>query len=179
MSKKPFKKPSFSGGPKALLVGIVIMIALMYALTQLTDYARNMSDLTYKEFLDKVKSDEVKSIVINGQQVDGILKKDDQKFQATVVQRDGDFDLFEKHGVDYSIATPGVASNFWYILLLITLLVILGAASAWYINKQGKNNGGGQGGLFNMGKAVQKSLCQILLKKNLHPLQVLTKLKKN
>jgi hypothetical protein len=48
MSKKPFKKPSFSGGPKALLVGIVIMIALMYALTQLTDYARNMSDLTYK-----------------------------------------------------------------------------------------------------------------------------------
>ncbi|MDP3788035.1 MAG: ATP-dependent zinc metalloprotease FtsH [Candidatus Chromulinivorax sp.] len=156
MSKKPFKKPSFSGGPKALIVGIVIMIVLMYALTQLTDYARNLSDLTYKEFLDKVKSDEVKSIVINGQQIDGILKKDDQKFQAVVAQRDGDFDLFEQHGVDYSIAAPAVASNLWYVLLLIGILVLLGAASAWYINRQGKNNGGGQGGLFNMGKSRAK-----------------------
>ena len=58
MSKKPFKKPSFSGGPKALLLGIVILVGLMYVLTQLTDHARNMSDLTYKEFLDKVKADE-------------------------------------------------------------------------------------------------------------------------
>ena len=156
MSKKPFKKPSFSGGPKALLLGIVILIGLMYALTQLTDYARSMSDLTYKEFLDKVKADEVKSVVINGQQVDGVLKKDDQRFQATVAQRDSDFDLLEEHGVEYSIAAPSVTSNYWYILLLIALLVILGAASAWYINKQGKNNGGQGGGLFNMGKSRAK-----------------------
>lgn len=156
MSKKPFKKPSFSGGPKALLIGIVIMIGLLYALTQLTDLARNMGDLTYKEFLDKVKSNEVKSVVVNGQQVEGFLTND-QKFQATVAQRDGDFDLFDSHGVDYSVASPGVASNFWYIMLLIAILVILGAASAWYINKQGKNNGGGQGGgLFNMGKSRAK-----------------------
>jgi cell division protease FtsH len=154
MSKKPFKKPSFSGGPKALLVGIIIMIGLLYALTQLTDYARNLSDLTYKEFLTKVRADEVKSVVIDGQQVDGLLK-DDSKFQATVAQRDKNFDLLDEHNVDYAIATPGVASNFWYILLLITILVILGAASAWYINKQGKNNNG-QGGLFNMGKSRAK-----------------------
>ena len=156
MSKKPFKKPSFSGGPKALLIGIVIMIGLLYALTRLTDIARDMGDLTYKEFLDKVKSNEVKSVVVNGQQVEGFLTND-QKFQATVAQRDGDFDLFDSHGVDYSVASPGVASNFWYIMLLIAILVILGAASAWYINKQGKNNGGGQGGgLFNMGKSRAK-----------------------
>lgn len=155
MSKKPFKKPSFSGGPKALLIGIVILIGLMYALTQLTDYARNMSDLTYKSFLDKVRSNEVKSVVINGQQVEGLLK-DDQRFQATVAQRDSDFDLFEKHDIDFSITTPTAASNFWYIFLLIAILVILGAASAWYINKQGKNNGAQGGGLFNMGKSRAK-----------------------
>jgi len=155
MSKKPFKKPSFSGGPKALLIAIIIMVGLLYALTQLTDYARNMSDLSYKEFLDKVRSGEVKTVVINGQQVEGLLKND-QKFQATVVQRDADFDLFEKYGVDFTIATPGVASNFWYILLLIAILTILGAASAWYINRQGKNNGGQGGGLFNMGKSRAK-----------------------
>ena len=156
MSKKPFKKPSFSGGPKALLAGIFIMVVLLYALSQLTDIARNMSDLTYKEFLDKVRTNEVKSVVINGQQVEGLLK-DDKKFQATVAQRDTDFDLLEEHGVDYSIATPSVASNFWYIMLLILILTLLGLASAWYINRQGKNNGGqGGGGLFNMGKSRAK-----------------------
>lgn len=163
MSKKPFKKPSFSGGPKSLLIAIVVMVGLLYALTQLTDYARNMGDLTYKEFLDKVRSGEVKSVVINGQQVEGLLTNN-QKFQATVVQRDGDFDLFEKYNVDYSIASPGVGSNFWYILLLIAVLIILGALSAWYISKQGKNNGGQGGGLFNMGKSRAKIFMPNVIK---------------
>jgi cell division protease FtsH len=155
MSKKPFKKPSFSGGPKALLIGIIIMFALLFALTQLTDYAKTLHEFTYKEFLDQVKSGRVQSIVINGQQVDGILK-DNQRFQATVVQRDTDFDLFEKYGVDYSVATQGVTSNFWYIILLLSVLLILGILSAWYINRQGKGNGGQGGGLFNMGKSRAK-----------------------
>jgi cell division protease FtsH len=155
MSKKPFKKPSFSGGPKALLIGIVIMVGLLFLLTQLTDYAKNLNEFTYKEFLDQVKADKVQSVVINGQQVDGVLKND-QRFQATIVQRDGDFDLFEQHGVDYSIATPAVTTNFWYIILLLSVLLILGLASAWYVNKQGKNNGGQGGGLFNMGKSRAK-----------------------
>ena len=89
MSKKPFKKPSFSGGPKALLIGIIIMFALLFALTQLTDYAKTLHEFTYKEFLDQVKSGHVQSIVVNGQQVDGVLKNN-QRFQATVVQRDTD-----------------------------------------------------------------------------------------
>ncbi len=155
MSKKPFKKPTFSGGPKALLIGIIVMVGLLFALTQLTDYAKNLNEFTYKEFLDQVRSSQVKSVVINGQQVDGILKND-QRFQATIVQRDTDFDLFEQYGVDYSIATPGVASNFWYIILLLVVLLILGLVSAWYINKQGKSNGGQGGGLFNMGKSRAK-----------------------
>lgn len=155
MSKKPFKKPSFSGGPKALLIGIIIMIGLLFLLTQLTDYARNLNDLSYKTFLDKVRGNEVKTVVVNGQQVEGLLIND-QKYQATVAQRDADFDLFEKHGVDYSVASPGLASNIWYILLLIGILAVLGAASAWYINRQGKNNGGQGGGLFNMGKSRAK-----------------------
>ena len=147
MSKKPFKKPSFSGGPKALLIGIIIMFGLLFVLTQLTDYANSLNEFTYKEFLDQVKSGQVQSVVINGQQVDGVLKNS-KKFQATIAQRDGDFDLFEQHGVDYSVAAPGVASNFWYIVLLLSVLLILGLASAWYINRQGKNNGGQGGGLF-------------------------------
>ncbi|MGZ6250689.1 MAG: ATP-dependent zinc metalloprotease FtsH [Candidatus Chromulinivorax sp.] len=155
MAKKPFKNPLFSGGPKALLIGIVIMVGLLYLLTQLTDYARTMTDLSYKEFLDKVRTDQVKSIVINGPQVDGVFK-DNQRFQATVAQRDSDFDLFEQHGVDYALTAPAVTSNLWYVLLLIGLLAILGAASAWYINRQGKNNGGQGGGLFTMGKSRAK-----------------------
>lgn len=155
MSKKPFKKPFFSGGPKALLIGIIIMVGLLFLLTQLTDYARNLNDFSYKTFLDKVRGNEVKSVLINGQQAEGLLMND-QKYQATIAQRDCDFDLFEKHGVDYAIAAPSLVSNFWYILILIGILSILGALSAWYINRQGKNSGGQGGGLFNMGKSRAK-----------------------
>ncbi|MBP6870193.1 ATP-dependent zinc metalloprotease FtsH [Candidatus Babeliales bacterium] len=155
MSKKPFKKPSFSGGPKALLIGIIIMIGLLFLLSQLTDYARNLEDFSYKTFLDKVRANEVKTVVVNGPQVEGVLKND-QRYQANVLQRDADIDLFEKHGVDYSVAAPGLGSNIWYLLLLIGILIVLGAASAWYINRQGKNNGGQGGGLFNMGKSRAK-----------------------
>ena len=156
MSKKPFKQPSFNGGPKALFIAIVVLVGLLYALTQLTDYARNMSDLTYKEYLDKVRLDEVKSVVISGQQIDGVFK-DDQKFQSTVVQRDSDIELLDQHGVDYSVASSGASTNIWYVMLLILLLTGLGLLSAWYINKQGKgNNNQGGGGLFNMGKSRAK-----------------------
>lgn len=187
MSKKPFKKPSFFGGPKALFLAIIVLVALLSVLTQLTDYARNISDITYKEFLDKVRVDEVKSVVISGQQVDGVFKNDqkfqatisaadqtksfaltgsmvggqlasqNQNFQATVTQRDGDFDLFDKHGVDYKIIAPAAPTNIWYIVFLILFLTGLGLISAWYINKQGKgNNSQGGGGIFNMGKSRAK-----------------------
>ena len=155
MSKKPFKKPSFSGGPKALFIAIVVLVGLLFVLTQLTDYASNMSNLTYKEFLDKVRSNEVKSVVISGQEIDGVFK-DDKKFQATVVQRESDIELLDQHGVDYSVASPGVSSNFWYVVLLLLFLSLCGMISAWYINKQGKNSNGQGGGLFNMGKSRAK-----------------------
>lgn len=265
MSKKPFKKPSFFGGPKALFLAIIVLVALLSVLTQLTDYARTISNLSYKEFLDKVRADEVKSIVITGQEIDGLLKNNqkfqvtmnlsdqtksfaisgamlgnqvkevvqdrqkienptiqlvaephistdasgqsqvgtdeiqedqttgylnqintgfkdieralgghqellvdlsqkidnarsqNQSFQATIVQRDGDFDLFDKHGVDYSVTPTGSSTNLWYVILLILFLVGLGLISAWYLNKQGKgNNNQGGGGLFNMGKSRAK-----------------------
>lgn len=186
MSKKPFKRPSFSGGPKALFVAIVVLVALLYTLTQLTDYARNISELTYKEFLEKVQSDQVKSIVISGQQIEGVFKNEQrfqtsmnpgdqkrtfafagslsnqsqasnaQEFAATITQRDGDLDLFDKHGVEYIIVVPS-QSNIGYLILLLLLLTVLGLISAWYINKQGKgNNSQGGGGLFNMGKSRAK-----------------------
>lgn len=155
MSKKPFKKPSFSGGPKALLAGIVIMMVLLYFLTQLTEHARNLNEFSYKEFLDQVRSGQVKSIEINGPQVNGLLK-DDQKFEAVIAQRDSDFDLLDKNNVDVEIVAPTVGSHFWYIILLLSILLILGLASAWYITKQGKGNGGQAGGLFSMGKSRAK-----------------------
>lgn len=188
MSKKPFKKPSFFGGPKALFIAIIVLVGLLSVLTQLTDYARNMSDLTYKQYIEKVRADEVKSVTISGQHIDGVFKNDqffqvtlssadqsksfvisgtmlgheskntdDPNFQATIVQRDGDFDLLDKHGVTYKIIPPAAPTNVWYVILLVLFLVSLGLLSAWYLNKQGKgNNNQGGGGLFNMGKSRAK-----------------------
>ncbi len=188
MSKKPFKKPSFSGGPKAVLIAIIVMAALFGVLFQLSYYADTITQLTYKEFLDKVRHGDVAKIFMNDNQIDGMFKDGkhfqttatyadevtkflvsgslspivtqdgvEQEIQATITQRPGDFDLFDEYGVVYTIIpSTNVSSNGWYILLLIAILVALGGLSAWYINRQGKNNGGQNGGLFNMGKSRAK-----------------------
>src|SRR3990167_6955658 len=104
MSKKPFKKPSFFGGPKFLFIAIIILVGLLFVLTQLTDYASNISDLTYKEFLDKVRTDQVQSVLISGQQVEGVFN-DGKRFQANVVPREKDIEILDQHGVDYSVAS--------------------------------------------------------------------------
>lgn len=156
MSKKPFKKPSFFGGPKGLLLGIIVAVGLLYALTQLTDYARNIGNISYKEFLDKVRSGQVKKITVSGPFVEGVLNNN-QEFQTVVAQRASDFDLFEQQGIDFSISSPSMSAGMWQIFLLIGVLGLLGMISAWYMMRQGKGNGArGGGGIFSIGKSRAK-----------------------
>jgi cell division protease FtsH len=152
------KKPSF-GGPQKILLGIIIVFALIATLTKLTDYTQNISSINYKEFLEKVRGGQVNKVYVAGQQVEGVLKNG-QSFQTIVAERERDFDLFEKHGVDFSVASSSATNNFWQIILFFLALGLLGAAGAWYMSRQAKNgaNRGGSGGIFSIGKSRAKML---------------------
>ena len=159
-------KPFNSFGPKGLLIGIIVAVGLMATLTHLTDYAKNIGNISYKEFLDKVKSNQVKAVTVSGQFVDG-LTQDNQKFQTVVAERPSDFDLFEQHGVDFSVNTPSMSTSSWHVFLVIAVLMILGLISGWYFTRQMRNggkNGGGAGGIFNIGKSRAKMFLPSTIK---------------
>lgn len=152
------KRPSF-GGPQKILLGIVIIFALVAVLTKLTDYTQNISQISYKEFLEKVRDGQVSKVHVTGQQVEGMLKNN-QSFQTVVAEREKDFDLFEKHDVDFSVSSNAAANSFWQIILFFSVLGLLGFVAMWYMGRQGKSGGsrGGGGGIFSIGKSRAKMI---------------------
>lgn len=158
-------KPFNSFGPKGLFLGIVVTVGLLAVLAKLTEYVQDIGTISYKEFLDKVRQDQIKKISIAGQFVEGVTK-DNQKFQTVVAERASDFDLFEQHGVDFSVSTPRMASGTWLLVVVVGLLLFLGILSGWYMMRQagGGKGGGGNGGLFNIGKSRAKMFLPSMIK---------------
>jgi len=158
-------KPFNSFGPKGLLIGIIVVVGLFAILTQLNDVAKDIGTISYKEFLDKVRQDQVKTVHKSGQFVHGITK-DNQKFETIVAERAGDFDLLEQHGVDFSVSTPPMSAGAWHLFMIIGILMLLGVISGIYFMRQMRNGGknGGSGGLFNIGKSKAKMFMPSTIK---------------
>ncbi len=159
-------KPFNSFGPKGLFIGIVVAVGLLAALTKLTDYAQDIGTISYKEFLDKVRQGNVSDVTLAGQFVDGVTK-DNKKFQTMVASRPTDFDLFEQHGVNFSVTTPPMSAGAYHVLIIIGLLLFFAVFSGWYMMRQMRNggkNGGAGGGLFNIGKSRAKMFLPATIK---------------
>lgn len=157
------KKPSF-GGPQKILLGIIIVFALVGLLTKLTDYTKGITAITYKEFLEKVRGNQVKAVHVSGQQVEGVLKSN-ETFNTIVVEREKDFDLFEKHGVDFSVSQATGTNNFWQLLIFLSVLGVLGIVAMWYVGRQNKGAGSrGGGGIFSIGKSRAKMFMPSAMK---------------
>lgn len=159
------KKPFSSFGPKGLLIGIIITVFLVGLLTKLTEYAQGMGTISYKEFLEKVRDNRIKDVHISGQFVEGVTK-DNQRFQTVVAERPQDFDLFEQHGVNFTVSPPSLSTSSWHVFMFIGVLMLLGIISAWYLMRQMKNGGGRGtgGGIFNIGKSRAKMFLPSMIK---------------
>lgn len=161
------KKPFNSFGPRGLLIGIIVAVFLFASLAKLTEYAQGMGIISYKEFLDKVRDDKVKKLNISGQFVEGVTK-DNQQFQTIVAERPQDFDLFEKHNVEFSVSSPSMSTGAWHVFMVIFALMLLGIISVWYMMRQMKGgNGGGRGGaggMFSIGKSKAKMFLPSTIK---------------
>ncbi len=159
------KKPFNSVGPKGLLIGIIVTFFLIGSLAKLTEYAQGMGTISYKEFLDKVRNDHIKEVNVSGQFVEGVTK-DNKHFQTVVAERPQDFDLFEKHDVNFAVSPPSVSTGAWHVFMVIAVLMLLGLFSAWYLMRQMKNGGGRGtgGGIFNIGKSRAKMFLPATIK---------------
>ena len=157
-NNKNTKKNQLQGGPRNLIFGVLFMVGCILILARLTDYTRQTSVIPYSTFLSKVDQNQVASVHINGQEVHGKFK-DGGHFETTVAENNKDWDLLKAHGVEFSVVNAGNQFNIWYLtMLLIALggLVLIG----WFIYRQARNigsgNGGGAGNIFSMGKSRAK-----------------------
>lgn len=160
------KKPFSSVSPIGILIGMIVLVLLVVTLTKLTDYVQNVGTISYKEFLDKVRDNKIKSVEIAGQFVEGVTT-DNQSFQTVVAERPQDYDLFEKHNVDFKVSPPSVSTGAWYIFLFVGILMVLGIVSVLYFVRQMKSGGGdrgGAGGIFNIGKSRAKMFLPATIK---------------
>lgn len=161
------KKPFSSINPVALLAGIIFCVFLFAVLSKLTDYVQGVGTISYKEFLDKVRENKIKAVDISGQFVEG-KTTDNQSFQTVVAERPQDFDLYEKHNVDFKVSPPAVSTSAMLIFLFIGVLMLLGIISVWYFVRQMKGGGGDRngsgGGIFNIGKSRAKMFLPATIK---------------
>ncbi len=167
-NNKNTKKNQLQGGPRNLIIGVLFMVGCILILARLTDYTRQTSVIPYSTFLSKVEQNEVASIHINGQEVHGKFK-DGGHFETTVAENTKDWDLLKAHNVEFSVVNAGNQFSVWYLtMLLIALggLVLVG----WFIYRQAKNvgggNGGGAGNIFSMGKSRAKMFMPSAIKEN-------------
>ncbi len=162
------KKNQFQGGPKNLILGVMLMVGCILVLAYLTDYTRKTSVIPYSTFLQKVEEDQVKWVHINGQDVRGKFK-DGVSFETVVAENANNWDLLKAHNVEFSVMSVSNQINIWYIITLFSVLgglILVG----WFIYRQAKNissgGGGGAGNIFSMGKSRAKMFMPSAIKEN-------------
>lgn len=164
MKNKLNKSPLFQGGPKNLLILLMVMVGGLLLLHQFTDYARQIKTVSYDSFLKSVESDEVKEIHVAGQDVYGIFR-DGTRFETVVGKNPKNWEMLKEHNVQVWVASPSNQVSLWYIFPFLFLLMSLWAI--WYYIKQARGGqGGGQGGnnIFTMGKSRAKMFMPSTIK---------------
>lgn len=155
--KKTTKKNPVPGGPRNLVIAVLIIVGSLFILTKLTDYARQVQTLSYSTFLKRIEHGDVKMVHVSGQHVEGLLR-DNQKFESVIAYNPTFWDTLKQHNVEFSVSTP---SNAWYMFSIGALFLSL-LLMAWFVMRQIRNassgggGGGGGNGLFSMGKSKAK-----------------------
>src|SRR5579871_5808720 len=98
MKKKGKKDHYMKGGPKSLLLAVIIIVASMALLTWLTDYSLQVKPISYSTFIKHVENNEVKLVKVTDQDVQGVFK-DGARFETVLAQTPFNWDLLRQHNV--------------------------------------------------------------------------------
>ena len=154
------KNNPFARGPKHLVFVVLFFVISIALLTKLTDYTRQVKNISYSKYLDAIENNEVKSVHINGQDVYGIMK-DDTHFETVTADSPKNLDLLRDHNVQFSVAPLSSQFSFWHLLLIATFLLM--PLAFWYFFKQTRGSGGGSN-IFSMGKSKAKMFMPSTIK---------------
>ena len=152
-------------GPKNLIFLVLFFVLSIAALTQLTQYTWNITNISYAEFLTAAEQGELKSVHVTGQYAQGIMN-DGTRFEAVLAETPQNWDILRKNNIDFSVGVPSNTFNLWNIILLLSLL--LTPLAIWYFLKQSRNPGSGGGGanIFGIGKSRAKMFMPATIKVN-------------
>ena len=151
-----------SGGPRNILIVVVVMLLSLVVLTKLVDDTRTKDELKYSQFMNMVEGKKVKSVNVDGSLVTGVTK-DNKRFEVIAPTDHSMLELLRKNGVEVALASAAVQTNIWHLLMLFVLIAVV--FGVWYLFRQSRGQGGGGGGnIFTMGKSRAKMFMPSTIK---------------
>jgi cell division protease FtsH len=163
MKKANFKQ--FKSGPVNIIVLMGILIAGIWALTQLTEFTRTTHSIIYSAFRKYVENGMVKEAHVLGNKVYGKFK-DGHRFETEVPRGDQALiDTLYKNNVDIAVESPSSGDfGLWHILLLLSF--IMTPLIIWYFLRQSRNSGTSGGNIFSMSKSKARMFMPNQIKVN-------------
>ncbi len=136
----------------------VVLFLLMMALFQLfngTGNTMQSREVSYSEFVQSVKDDEVRNVTIDGEQV-RFVGADGNEY-VTIRPDDANItDLLTDEGVPFSARQQEQSGFQTFILSLLPFLLLIGV----WIYFMNRMQGGGRGGAMGFGKSKAKMLTE-------------------
>jgi len=143
---------------KNLMLWLVILVVLVLAFQSFSSHNGDQSKLAYSEFLEQVKSGQVESVKIEGQNIEGFLKggKTFTAVSPETINSGLIKDLIDNK-VRFDGALPERTPLFMQILLSFGPILLL--IGVWiYFMRQMQSGGGGGRGAMSFGKSRARML---------------------
>jgi cell division protease FtsH len=140
---------------KTVLLWIVIAVAIMMVYESLQTSSTRSMEVDYSQFIDDVKNDNVKEVLIDGKVIRG------QRFDGSpfITYNPGDMGLYSdllKHGVMFTSTPPKETSILTQILISwFPILLLIGV---WIFFLRQMQGGGGGRGAMSFGKSKARML---------------------
>ncbi len=161
--KNKNKKFGSGGGPRNLLIIVVVMLGCLAVLSSFYGNIRQREQATYTDFLVQVDKKQVRSVEVDGSAVKWVGDQN-KEFEAIMPYTPHIMEQLGKEGIPVSFveATAGL-TGIWQLLLLIVFGV--GLLGVWYFFRQ-KGGSGGAGGnnIFSLGKSRAKMFMPSTIK---------------
>jgi cell division protease FtsH len=131
-----------------LLISLVMIFLFNYFNT--AEQTRSKSTLSYSQFLELVKADKVKSVILQGEEING-EQKDGRAFKSFSPADPDLVKVLQRKGVE--ITAKPKDDNPWYTTLLISWLPMLVLVGIWIFFMRQMQSGGGKAMSFGKSRA--------------------------
>lgn len=160
--KNKNKKFGSSGGPRNLLIIVVVMLGCLAVLSSFYGNIRQKERATYTDFLVQVEKKQVRSVEVDGAAVKWVGAQE-KEYEAIMPAMPQVMEQLGKTGVPVTFVEETAGLAIWQLLLL--LVFAGGLLGVWYFFRQKGGSGGANGGnIFSLGKSRAKMFMPSTIK---------------